>query len=180
MWESVSKGILKTLSGKPCQKQYQVYNIGRLRNLAGTFLWKPLLGDLYLGTFWSIIPRCSPFSPSSSSLRCTQVKSNPTVTKLPPGTPCQKQYLKPWEQRRNFHLESTWDCLVNLCLGTLGGMGFGAAPACNFGNLQDFVGTFIWKPEYLYLGTFAWGPLLGNFCLATSICKPLPGTLGTL
>ena len=107
-------------------------NIGRLGNLAGTFLWKPLLGDLYLGTFWSIIPRCSPFSPSSSSLRCTQVKSNPTVTKSPPSTPCQKQYLKPWEQRGNFHLKSTWDCLVNLCLGTLGGNGFWSCSGLQF------------------------------------------------
>ena len=55
---------------------------GRLGNLAGTFLWKPVLGDLYLGTFRSIIPKCSPFFPSSSSLRCDQVKSNPTVTNL--------------------------------------------------------------------------------------------------
>ena len=119
-------------------------NIGRLGNLARTFLWKPLLGELYLGTFRSIIPRCSPFFPSSSSLRCDQVKSNPTV----------------------------------------GVMGFGAAPA----GVGDFVGAFIWKPTcphrnlhftwiYLYLGTFAWEALLGNFCLITLTCKPLPGNL---
>ena len=51
-------------------------------------------------------------------------------------------------------------------------MGFGAPPACNFGNLGDFVGTFIWKPEYLYLGTFAWGPLLGNLYLQTFVWEP--------
>ena len=58
--------------------------------------------------------------------------------------------------------------LLNLCLGTLGVMGFGAAPA----GLGDFVGAFIWKPETtgtftLFGYTFTWEPSLGDLYLAT-------------
>ena len=64
--------------------------------------------------------------------------------------------------------------LLNLCLGTFGGMGFGAAPA----GLGDFVGAFIWKPGnldlspqepslYLHIYTFTWEPSLGDLYLAT-------------
>ena len=83
------------------------------------------LGNLHLGTFWEHV-QCSLGNLAqtlSEAVPCnfgTLGNSVGTFIWKVPGTVWQP-------------------LLVNLCLGTLGGMGFGAAPAgCNHGNLENF------------------------------------------
>ena len=143
LWEPVTKGILKTLSGKLCQKQRRVI-------LGASEHW---FGNLPLETFtWGSLPGNLDLPSQEPSLYLDTFTWEPSLGDLYLATfvkPCQKQYPA--------------------ILGTFGTLIWEPS----FGNL--YLEIFTWEPwpaltgtftllGYLYLGTFAWGPLLGNLC----------------